>query len=51
MLTVIFHPTSHILEMVGKKIRVLLGQKSCELDLESSELVGGQIMRYSESKG
>ena len=25
--------------------------KDCELDLESSELVGGQIMRYGESKG
>ena len=37
----------------GKKIILLLGGggEDCELDLESSELVEGQIMRYSESKG
>ena len=29
----------------GKKIRLLQWGKDCELDLESSELVGGQIMR------
>ena len=30
----------------GKKIRLLLGVgKDCELDLESSELVGGEIMK------
>ena len=30
----------------GGKIRLLLGAgKYCDLDLESSELVGGQIMR------
>ena len=29
----------------GEKIRLLLGGKDCELDLESSELVGGLIMR------
>ena len=28
-----------------KKIRLLLGGKDCELDLESSELVGGEIMK------
>ena len=28
-----------------------MGGKTSELDLESCELVGGQIMRYSESKG
>ena len=45
MLTVIIHPASHFLES-GKKIRLLLEVgKDCELDLESSGLVGGQIMR------
>ena len=29
----------------GKKIRLFLWGKDCELDLESCELVGGQIMR------
>ena len=30
----------------GKKIRLfLVAGKGCELDLESSELVGGQIMK------
>ena len=43
MLIVIFHPTSHFLEKV--EIRLLLGGEECELDLESSEPVGGQIMR------
>ena len=27
------------------------GGMDCELNPENSELVGGQIMRYSESKG
>ena len=47
-----FSPNYPLLRKVGKKIRLLLqGQKGCELVLESSELVGGQIMRSSESKG
>ena len=35
----------------GKKIKLLLTGKDCELDPENSELFGGQLMRYSESKG
>ena len=40
-------PTYPLFRKSGKKIRVLLqGRgKDCELHLESSELVGGQIMR------
>ena len=41
MLTMIIHPSSHFLERV----------EDYELDLESFELVGGQIMRKSESEG
>ena len=44
MLTMIFHAA--LFRKGGKKIRFLLGVgKDCELYLESSELVGGQIMR------
>ena len=45
----IFHQTSHFLEKVKDKTLVIAG-KDCELDVESGELVGGQIMRYSDSK-
>ena len=39
-------PNQTLFRKVGKKIRrLLLGRKDCELDLESCELVGGQIMR------
>ena len=39
-------PTQPLFRVGGKKIRLLLRVgKECELDLESSELVGGQIMR------
>ena len=42
MLTVINHPPSHFLKG-RKKIRLLLGGKDSELDLEISELVGDQL--------
>ena len=45
MLTVIFHPPSHFLEKLEKDNTLLVGGKDCELDLESYELVAGQIMR------
>ena len=52
MLTVIVHPTSHFFRKGRKKDKTLIrGGKNYELTLENSELVGGQIMRYSESKG
>ena len=39
-------PTQPLIRNGRKKIRLLLkGGKDCELDLESCELVGGQIMR------
>ena len=40
-------PTEPLFIKGGKKIRILLRVlgKDCELDLESCELVGGQIMR------
>ena len=45
MLTVIFHPNQLHFRKGRKKIRLLFGSaKACELDLESSELVGGQIV-------
>ena len=47
MLTVLFHLTSHFSEYKT----LVSGGKDCELDPENSELVGGQIMRYSESEG
>ena len=50
MLTVILHPTSHFLERMEKDKILVRGGKDCELDPENSELVGGHIMRYSESK-
>ena len=40
MLTVIIH-----LFRKGGKKTLVVGRKDCELDLESCELVGGQIMR------
>ena len=51
MLTMIFHPPGHFLERVGKIKTVVRGGKDCEFDPENSEIVGGQIMRYSDSKG
>ena len=45
MLTVIFHQTSHFLERVEKDKSLVGGwEVDCELDLESSELVGGPIV-------
>ena len=41
----IFHPTSHFLESVDKDKTLVSEGKDCELNLESNELVGGQIMR------
>ena len=42
-------PTQPLFRKCGKKIRLLLWVgwlgEDCELDLESCELVGGQIMR------
>ena len=39
-------PTQPLFRKCGKKVRVLLLEgKDYELDLESCELVGGQIMR------
>ena len=39
-------PNQSLFSQGGKKIRLLLGAgKDCELALESSELVGDQIMR------
>ena len=38
-------PTYPLFRKGGKKIRLLLRGKDYELDLESCELVGGQIMR------
>ena len=44
-------PNQPLFRKGGKKIGLLLEVgNDCELDLESSELVGGQIMRYSKSK-
>ena len=43
VLTMIFHPTSHLLVRVEKRLLLGVG-KDCGLCLESSELVGGQIM-------
>ena len=37
-------PTQSLVRKGGKKTLVV-GRKDCELDLESCELVGGQIMR------
>ena len=37
-------PNQALFRKGGKKIRLLAG-KYCEFDLESSELVGGQIMK------
>ena len=45
----VIHLPSHFLERVER--RLLWGWKDRELDLESCGLVGGQIMRSSESKG
>ena len=47
----IFHPTSQFFERVEKNKTLIRGGKDCEWDPEKSELVGGQIMRYNESKG
>ena len=39
-------PNYPVFRKGGKKIRLFLGAgKDCKSDLESSELVGGQIMR------
>ena len=45
MLTMIIHPPSHFLERLEEDKTLVVGGKDCELDLESCELVGGQIMR------
>ena len=44
-------PTWPLFRKCGKKIRLLLCGERIELDLESCELVRGQIMRKNESKG
>ena len=44
-------PNQPLFRKGRKKIRLLLGCGDYGLDLESSEFVGGQIMRQSESKG
>ena len=44
MLTVIIHPPRPLFRKGGKKTLVV-GRKDCELDLESCELVGSQVMR------
>ena len=38
-------PNQPLFRKGGKKIRLFLWGKDCELDLESCELVGDQIMR------
>ena len=44
-------PNYQLFRKGGKRIRLVRGGKDCELNPENSELVGGQIMRYSKSKG
>ena len=43
-------PNYQLFRKGGKRIRLVRGGKDCKLNPENSELVGGQIMRYSESK-